>query len=339
MKVLKVPRTTTKSKKSLENDNAVQALEKVLRSADPLLVVDQTIGDIEDFTHDNMQREMMPSMLIQMLENKCKIQQLQEEIASLRLEHKRQVQKQGITQKHTKKEDLVNFTSRKPTSMMTSKELSKKSSTISDIGEEEKKEDFHDYLNEHVVFSDTDSDMQSSYQYCVQQQEQGGMPLQQTQPRAPPQRRSLSACGVAGEAGNVSDAEEEEPKEGICDNANWNDNADEYENVVFCDMDDGMQSSYQYRLQQQGQGGLQPHVPQQSQHPSPCRSWSAGNLLRRRDRAPSRNKGASPNVGIFAARRTWRQKLSLASEQAKQLGGQHMDCMREEEVENGSNRR
>jgi hypothetical protein len=38
-------------------------------------------------------------------------------------------------------------------------------------------------------------------------------------------------------------------KEGISDNANWNDNDDEFENVVLCDMD----------------GGLQPHVPQQSQ--------------------------------------------------------------------------
>jgi hypothetical protein len=52
---------------------------------------------------------------------------------------------------------------------------------------------------------------------------------QQTQLRAPLQRRSLSACiRVADEAGTVSVVEEEETKEGIdiSDNANWNDNDD-----------------------------------------------------------------------------------------------------------------
>jgi hypothetical protein len=50
---------------------------------------------------------------------------------------------------------------------------------------------------------------------------------QQTQLRAPPQRRSLSACRVADETGKVSAVEEEETKEGIIsDNANWNDNDD-----------------------------------------------------------------------------------------------------------------
>jgi hypothetical protein len=107
---------------------------------------------------------------------------------------------------------------------------------------------------------------------------------QQTQPRAPPQRRSLSAYRVADEAGKVSDVEEEETKEGISDNANWNDNDDEFENVVLCDMD----------------GGLQPHVPQQSQPlPEPPSLLSAGNLLRRRNRARHQEtKGQLPMLGL-----------------------------------------
>jgi hypothetical protein len=93
---------------------------------------------------------------------------------------------------------------------------------------------------------------------------------QQTQRRAPLQRRSLSTCRVADEAGKVSDVEEEETKEGISNNANRNDNDDKFKNVVLCDMD----------------GGLQPHVTQQSQPlPEPPSLLSAGNLLRRRNRA------------------------------------------------------
>jgi hypothetical protein len=107
---------------------------------------------------------------------------------------------------------------------------------------------------------------------------------QQTQPRATPQRRSLSACRVADEAGKVSDVEEEETKEGISDSANWNDNDDEFKNVVLCDMD----------------GGLQPHVPQQSQLlPEPPSLLSAGNLLRRRNRARHQEtKGHLPMLGF-----------------------------------------
>jgi hypothetical protein len=107
---------------------------------------------------------------------------------------------------------------------------------------------------------------------------------QQTQPRAPPQRRSLYACRVADEAGKVSDVEEEETKEGISDNANWNDNDDEFGNVVLCDMD----------------GGLQPRVPQQSQPlPEPPSLLSAGNLLRRRNGARHQEtKGHLPMLGF-----------------------------------------
>jgi hypothetical protein len=300
-----VPRVTMKTNKSLENGNEVHALENVLRSADSLLVVEQMIGDIGESTHHDMQIQMIQMVL----ENKCQIQQLQEEIANLKLEHKRQMQEQSFTQEeHGKKEDFPKVTNSKPTSMMTRKELSKKSSTTCDIGEEEKKEDYdHEYLNEHVVFCDTDSAMQSSYQYgCFQQQEQDDMPhhlLEQTQLRA----------------GKLS-VVEEDMKEGISDNANWNDNDDEFENVVFCDTD----------------GGVQPYVPQQSQPPpEPPLLLSAGNLLRRHHRAPSRNKGASPNVGIFSTHSNWRRRLSSASEQENQLGAQHMHSMRQEEVEDG----
>jgi hypothetical protein len=111
--------------------------------------------------------------------------------------------------------------------------------------------------------------------------------LQQTQPRAPPQRRSLSACRVADEAGKVSDVEEEETKEGISDNANWNDNDDELENVVLCDMDGVLQPHV-------------PHVPQQSQPlPELPSLLSAGNLLRRRNRARHQEtKGQLPMLGF-----------------------------------------
>jgi hypothetical protein len=107
---------------------------------------------------------------------------------------------------------------------------------------------------------------------------------QQTQPQAPPQRRSLSACRVANEAGKVSDVEEEDTKEGIGDNSNWNDNDDEFENVVICDMD----------------GGFQPHVPQQSQPlPEPPSLFSTGNILRHRHRARyQETKGQIPMLGF-----------------------------------------
>jgi hypothetical protein len=84
--------------------------------------------------------------------------------------------------------------------------------------------------------------------------------------------------------GKISVVEEEERKEGFSDNVNWNDNDDEFENMVLCDMD----------------GGLQPHVPQQSQPlPESPSLLSAGNLLRRRHRARhQKTKGQIPMLGF-----------------------------------------
>lgn len=64
-------------------------------------------------------------------------------------------------------------------------------------------------------------------------------------------------------------------------------------------------------------GGLQPHVPQQSQPlPEPPSLLSAGNhLLRRRHRARHQE---TKGQNIFPAHSTWRRRLSFASEQASE---------------------
>jgi hypothetical protein len=222
-------------KGAFENDLDVA---EVLRSA-AFLVADQTIdgsvaahpphSQVAGCGSANHNREDVKKnedfLFKQMLDYKCQVQHLQEEMAKLKLEHTRQMtdtehssfttpQEQHMTQ-HEHKDEFGKVANSKPRSPSRSKIAPKATSKSSVMEEEEKKEitasdndadsngqDRADEF-ENVVFCDTDSDMQSSYQYrsFEPHEEQAG--LQHPQPNAPPQRRNLSARGVAGAAGNL----------------------------------------------------------------------------------------------------------------------------------------
>jgi hypothetical protein len=84
-------------------------------------------------------------------------------------------------------------------------------------------------------------------------------------------------------------------------------------------------------------GGLQPHVPQQSQPlPEPPSLLSAGII----SCAVATVRAIKKQRGKIFSRLTAlgdRDSHSHQSKHVNQLGGQHMDSMREEEVEDGSN--